>query len=68
MGWVVGSGTGKFNPNASITRTEAAAIVNRMLGRLGDFDTIDAGAGRRFPDVSATFWGFYDICLLYTSP
>ena len=61
MGWVVGSGTGKFNPNASITRTEAAAIVNRMLGRLGDFDTIDAGAGRRFPDVSATFWGFYDI-------
>ena len=61
MGWVVGSGAGKFNPNASITRTEAAAIVNRMLGRLGDFDAIDVGAGRRFPDVSATFWGFYDI-------
>ena len=32
-----------------------------MLGRLADFDAIDAGAGRRFPDVSKTFWGFYDI-------
>ena len=32
-----------------------------MLGLLADFDAIDAGAGRRFPDVSKTFWGFYDI-------
>ena len=36
-----------------------------MLGRLADFDAIDAGAGRRFPDVSKTFWGFYDIELLH---
>lgn len=61
FGWSVGNGKGQFNPRSAITRTETAAIVNRMLGRLADFDTIDAGAGRRFPDVSATFWGFYDI-------
>ena len=61
FGWIVGDGTGKFNPNADITRAEAAAIVNRMLGRLSDFDAIDAGAGKSFPDVSKSFWGFYDI-------
>lgn len=61
FGWIVGDGTGKFNPDADITRAEAAAIVNRMLGRLSDFDAIDAGEGKRFPDVSESFWGFYDI-------
>lgn len=60
-GWIVGDGTGKFNPNAEITRAEAAAIVNRMLGRLSDFDAIDAGKGKSFPDVSSSFWGYYDI-------
>lgn len=60
-GWIVGSGDGTFSPNANITRAEAAAIVNRMLGRLSDFDAIDAGEGRRFSDVRTSFWGFYDI-------
>ena len=32
-----------------------------MLGRLSDFDAIDAGEGRRFSDVRTSFWGFYDI-------
>ena len=61
FGWILGDGTGKFNPNADITRAEAAAIVNRMLGRLSDFDAIDAGDGKSFPDVSESFWGFYNI-------
>ena len=60
-GWIVGDGTGKFNPNAQITRAEAAAIVNRMLQRLGDFEAIDAGNAKTFPDVSESFWGYYDI-------
>ena len=60
-GWVVGDGTGRFNPNANITRAEAAAIVNRMMERFGDFDAIDAGAAKSFPDVSKSFWGYYDI-------
>ena len=60
-GWVRGDGTGKFNPDAKITRAEAAAIVNRVLGRLGDSAAIKAGEGKRFPDVSESFWGFIDI-------
>lgn len=60
-GWIVGDDRGNFNPDAEITRTEAAAIVNRMLDRLGDFNAIDGGAGMRFPDVSESYWGFYDI-------
>lgn len=60
-GWVVGDGTGRFNPNANITRAEAATIVNRMMERFGDFDAIDAGATKSFPDVSKSFWGYYDI-------
>ena len=60
-GWVRGDGTGKFNPDAKITRAEAAAIVNRVLGRLGDSAAIKAGEGKRFPDVSESFWGFESI-------
>lgn len=60
-GWIVGDENGNFNPDALITRTEAAAVVNRMLGRLGDCAAIDAGAGRSFPDVSESFWGWYDV-------
>lgn len=60
-GWVVGDGTGRFNPNANITRAETATIVNRMMERFGDFDAIDAGAAKSFPDVSKSFWGYYDI-------
>ncbi len=60
-GWVVGDSTGRFNPNVNITRAEAATIVNRMMERFGDFDAIDAGAAKSFPDVSKSFWGYYDI-------
>lgn len=60
-GWILGDGTGKFNPDAKITRTEAAAIVNRVLGRLGDSAAIKAGVGKRFPDVSESFWGLIDV-------
>ena len=60
-GWILGDGTGKFNPDAKITRTEAAAIVNRVLGRLGDSAAIKAGVGKRFPDVRESFWGLIDV-------
>lgn len=60
-GWIRGDGTGKFNPDAKITRAEAVAIANRVLGRLGDSAAIKAGEGKRFPDVSESFWGFESI-------
>ncbi len=33
LGLITGGGDGAFRPNDPITRAEAAAIVNRMLGR-----------------------------------
>jgi len=34
MGWVTGMPSGNFEPDRPITRAEAAALVNRILGRL----------------------------------
>lgn len=61
FGWIIGDELGRFNPDAPITRAEAAAVINRMLGRLGDYAAIDSGSARSFPDVSESFWGYYDI-------
>lgn len=60
-GWVAGVGGNIFEPDRNITRAEAATIVNNMLGRMGDYDMIDAGHGRRFPDVDNSHWGWYEI-------
>lgn len=61
-GWLKGVGNNRFEPDRPITRTEAAAVVNRMLGRLGDEGAIDAGHARHFPDVNKSHWGWYEIC------
>ena len=60
-GWVNGIGDGLFGPDRSITRAEVAKIVNHMLGRLGDQEQIDDGAGRVFPDVTKSYWAWYEI-------
>ena len=50
FGWVEGVGDGQFNPNVNMSRAEAAAIVNRMLGRIID-STDDLLPNRtRWPD------------------
>ena len=61
FGWINGVGNGMYEPNRPITRTEAAAIINRMLLRISDWIEVDAGAGRHFPDVGEDFWGRYEI-------
>ena len=61
FGWINGMGDGTFEPNRPITRTEAAAIINRMLLRISDWIDVDAGVGRHFPDVGMDFWGRYEI-------
>lgn len=61
FGWINGVGNGMYEPNRPITRTEAAAIINRMLLRISDWIKVDAGAGRQFPDVGENFWGRYEI-------
>lgn len=61
FGWINGVGNGMYEPDRPITRTEAAAIINRMLLRISDWIEVDAGAGRQFPDVGENFWGRYEI-------
>ena len=61
FGWINGVGNGNYEPNRPITRTEAAAIINRMLMRISDWIEVDAGHGRQFPDVDENFWGRYEI-------
>jgi len=60
-GWVDGYGGNRFGPDDLFTRAQAATIVNRMLGRLGDRDAVDEGRGRDFPDVTKSHWAWYQI-------
>ena len=62
-GWVNGYADGTFRPNATITRAEVTAIVNRMLGRSADKTYVDAHADKltQFTDVSPYYWAYYDI-------
>ena len=60
-GWVTGYEDGTFRPEQSIARGETATIVNRMLARIPDLNTIDQGAGTRFADVGSGYWGFYEV-------
>lgn len=62
-GWVNGYADGTFRPNATITRAEVTAIVNRMLGRSADKTYVNAHADKltQFTDVSPYYWAYYDI-------
>lgn len=60
-GWIYGYEDGTFAPDKPITRQEAAAIVNRMLYRLGDQIAIDDGHTKEFPDVTDNMWSWYEI-------
>jgi hypothetical protein len=59
-GWIKGYPDGGFRPDNGITRAEAVAIMNRMLGRgiLSD-DVPDWAQG--FTDVSADHWAYAEI-------
>ena len=62
-GWIGGYPDGTFGPERTITRAEAAAIVNRMLERSGDARYIRDHADQlaSFPDLSDTHWAYRDI-------
>jgi hypothetical protein len=51
LGWFTGDGDGTYRPNASITRAEFAALVNRMKGYSGESADI-----AKYKDVSADAW------------
>ena len=60
-GWITGYSDGTFKPMATITRAEVATIVNRMLARTADRNSVDSSAVTRFDDVPATYWAYYNI-------
>ena len=61
-GWVQGDGDGTFRPYDGITRAEAVVIMNRVLGRKADRETIASGEGiLRYLDVDERDWYYWDI-------
>lgn len=56
-GWVLGYEDGTFRPYNGITRAEAVVIVNRVLNRVCDEETVANGEGiLRYLDVSPGAW------------
>ena len=59
-GWVRGDPSGTFRPYDYITRAEAAAVVNRTMGRTLSSTDI---SGIRYTDVPMNFWAYNDILI-----
>ena len=60
-GWLTGFSDGSVHPDASLTRAEAAAILNRALGRSPDKNYIDSSRPIFYWDVSPYSWYYYDV-------
>ncbi len=62
-GWIVGYEDGSFKPDQPITRAEAMAIVNRMLNRAIDAESIKAVADDiyYFVDNNVSDWSYYAV-------
>ena len=59
-GWINGYPNGTFQPNAYISRAEACAIVNRVLGRAPDAGHLLVNM-IRWPDNLESAWYYADI-------
>lgn len=57
MGWVKGYGANTFLPDATITRAEVAAILNRVLDR----DCDDIKDTKNYTDVAKDAWYYADV-------
>lgn len=61
-GWLTGDNWGNLNPDAVVTRAQAAVIMNRVLGRSPDKDIIDANPDMRiYIENLQKHWAYYDI-------
>ena len=56
-GWINGYPDGTFRPNHSITRAEAAKLINRVTSRSLRVQSITT----RFSDVAASHWAYWEI-------
>lgn len=59
-GWVNGYPDGSFRPNGYITRAEAAAVVNRVMGRTLASSNLSSV---HYTDVPQNHWAYDDILI-----
>lgn len=61
-GWIQGYEDGTFRAAERITRAEAAAVINRALGRSADRETLDAEVViPLYSDLKADHWAYAEI-------
>jgi hypothetical protein len=60
-GWIKGYADGSFRPDAGITRAQAAAVINRMLGRAADHSVIDNNVIFSYYDIAPGDWYYGDV-------
>ncbi|MBR3557193.1 MAG: S-layer homology domain-containing protein [Oscillospiraceae bacterium] len=59
QGWIQGYEDGTFRPMGPLTRAEAAAVINRVLGRRADREALDAHLViPLFTDLPASHWAY----------
>lgn len=62
FGIFYGYADGTFQPEDSLTRAEAATVLNRLLSRAADLTALDtASTVSIFPDVPPDFWAYGPI-------
>ena len=62
MGWIRGYPDGSFRPDRSITRAEAVAVINRLLGRfVRDSDSLLPGMETFSDNSNTSAWYYLDI-------
>lgn len=61
LGWIDGYDDGLFYPYRTISRAEAATVINNVLGRSADESYADGIILPLFEDVSPEHWAYYDI-------
>ncbi len=59
-GWISGYADGTFRPENGITRAEVVSIVNAMLHRTADQDTLGS-AENPYSDISSGHWAYADV-------
>lgn len=60
-GWLSGLSDENFDPDSTLHRYEAVAILNRALGRSGDQESIAENRPALFLDVPSTEWYYNDV-------
>lgn len=60
-GWIEGYSDGTFKPDRKLTRAEAAAILNRVLGRTVSADALPANMKTWKDNADKKAWHYLDV-------